>query len=111
MFAGGRIIGGLDALPGEFPYIVSMQWTFLGLSTHTCGGSIISASWVLTAAHCITESPAIGSFAIIAGAHDFNTVQSSEQRIAVQSNIIHPLYQGGVNPHDIALVSFDLNTK
>jgi secreted trypsin-like serine protease len=33
-----HIIGGVNALPGEFPYIVSLQWVLLQSSQHTCGG-------------------------------------------------------------------------
>lgn len=43
-----NIVGGINALPGEFPFIVSLQWVVLGLSTHMCGGSIISPIWVLS---------------------------------------------------------------
>jgi prostasin len=38
----GRIVGGVDAIPGEFPHIVSVQWILLTASTHICGGSILS---------------------------------------------------------------------
>lgn len=40
-----RIVGGVNAIPGEFPYIVSLQWVLLGVSSHVCGGSIIGPSW------------------------------------------------------------------
>lgn len=43
-----NIVGGINALPREFPFIVSLQWVVLGLSTHMCGGSIISPIWVLS---------------------------------------------------------------
>lgn len=46
-----RVVGGSDAPAGAFPFIVSL-WGFTG--SHSCGGSIINAGWVLTAAHCVT---------------------------------------------------------
>ncbi|GFS82969.1 plasma kallikrein [Nephila pilipes] len=44
-----RIVGGADAYKGEFPWAVSVRL----LTTHFCGGVIISKYWVLTAAHCV----------------------------------------------------------
>lgn len=43
-----RIIGGSLADPGQFPYQI-----FLKTEIALCGGSIISADWILTAAHCV----------------------------------------------------------
>ncbi|XP_049957842.1 trypsin-3-like [Schistocerca serialis cubense] len=46
---GGRIISGDLVDVSQHPYMVSLQY----LNKHACGGSIISSSYVLTAAHCI----------------------------------------------------------
>uniref|UniRef100_A0A8C3R0H1 Serine protease 55 n=1 Tax=Cyanoderma ruficeps TaxID=181631 RepID=A0A8C3R0H1_9PASS len=45
---GKRIGTGTDVQPGEFPWLVSIQ----SHGKHICGGTIISALWILTAAHC-----------------------------------------------------------
>ncbi|NWH88265.1 PRS55 protease, partial [Aegithalos caudatus] len=42
---------GPDIQPGESPWLVSIQ----SHGKHICGGSIISALWILTAAHCFAE--------------------------------------------------------
>lgn len=47
-----RIIGGVETLRNEFPFIV----TFARHGKHFCGGSIIAPDWVLTA--CKSISPA-----------------------------------------------------
>ncbi|NWR41106.1 PRS55 protease, partial [Regulus satrapa] len=42
---------GTDVKPGEFPWVVSIQ----SHGRHICGGTIISALWILTAARCFTD--------------------------------------------------------
>ncbi|XP_076301520.1 chymotrypsin-2-like [Lasioglossum baleicum] len=46
-----RIVNGEDAKLGEIPYQVSLQSTTA--KSHFCGGSVIGANYVLTAAHCV----------------------------------------------------------
>lgn len=49
------IVGGSPAAAGEFPFIVS---TLLN-GRHWCGGVLLNANTVLTAAHCVESTPAI----------------------------------------------------
>jgi secreted trypsin-like serine protease len=44
-----RIVGGQEAAVGEWP------WQILLGPNFTCGGSILSSRWVVTAAHCVTS--------------------------------------------------------
>ncbi|NWW73524.1 CTRL protease, partial [Climacteris rufus] len=44
-----RIVNGQNAVPGSWPWQVSLQ-TRTG--SHFCGGSLINQYWVVTAAHC-----------------------------------------------------------
>lgn len=46
-----RIIGGMEAGEGEFPWQVSIQVA----NQHMCGGAILSSWWILTAAHCLNS--------------------------------------------------------
>jgi trypsin len=46
------IVGGTTAAAGEFPYIVSLQRS----GSHFCGGSLLNANTVITAAHCSVSS-------------------------------------------------------
>lgn len=106
------VVGGVNAIPGEFPYIVSLQWVILGSSTHVCGGSILNNVWVLSAAHCLTEIPSVGRLEILAGLHN-QQMPGEAARIGInrQQSIIHPDWVSGgqVGPDDLALVSFKVH--
>ena len=47
------VIGGDDAKLGEFPYIALLGYFFNGgVVYYLCGGSVLNAKYILTAAHC-----------------------------------------------------------
>lgn len=46
-----RMIGGDEAEPDQFKYMVSLQAD----GKHTCGASIIDPQFILTAGHCVME--------------------------------------------------------
>ena len=51
-FRKGRVVGGHDALPGEYCWQVAL---INSLNQYLCGGALIGTQWVLTAAHCVTK--------------------------------------------------------
>lgn len=50
--SGTLIVGGTEAEPGQFPYQVALVEGGL----YICGGVIIDARHILTAAHCVKRS-------------------------------------------------------
>ena len=59
---GSRIVGGIDAKPGSWPWQVLLQGP-RGL----CGGSILAPYWVVTAAHCVNNVKDPASFTLTVG--------------------------------------------
>ncbi|WP_051085277.1 serine protease [Hahella ganghwensis] len=87
-----KIVGGEEAAPGEFPFMVSLQYKGFG---HFCGASLIDDYYALTASHC-TEGESAQQLEVIIGMHNQNDT-SSTQSIQVAEIINHPSY-------DIALL-------
>ena len=59
---GGRIINGVDAKKGVWPWQVLIRF----IEDAHCGGSIIDPFWVVTAAHCIKgKEPLMKEFKVV----------------------------------------------
>ena len=82
--AAPRIIGGEEVTAAEaeanYPWMVSLRGANSG--AHLCGGSLIAANWVLSAAHCFyTEAPE--AVTVYVGDYDLTRIEDTEQRIDV----------------------------
>lgn len=85
-----RIVGGQEVVPHSHPYQAYLLLSLL-LGTSACGGSVISESVVLTAAHCLTN---VRTVTMVAGGHNIQLIEESQQRRTVEAvNLrIHPEY-------------------
>ena len=99
---GAGIVGGIDALINQYPWIVRViarsgdQWYYI------CGGTIISENYVLTAAHCIDAG--YDEYAVIVGDHSNLKTETSQQTIAISQTIKHPKHDSSSVSHDFGLM-------
>jgi secreted trypsin-like serine protease len=62
---GSFVVGGVEATPGEFPWQLSQQRN----GAHSCGASLLSDRYALSAAHCV-DGAAVAILRVVAGLHD-----------------------------------------
>uniref|UniRef100_A0A6I8QPJ5 pancreatic elastase n=1 Tax=Xenopus tropicalis TaxID=8364 RepID=A0A6I8QPJ5_XENTR len=90
-----RVIGGTEVQRNSWPWQVSLQYLSGGSWYHTCGGSLIRANRVLTAAHCVDRAV---SYRVVVGDHNIYQNDGTEQYISVSRIVKHANW----NPNNIA---------
>lgn len=100
------IIGGTEADIADVPWQVGLLYADGGPTQYFaqfCGGSLINASWIVTAAHCVDGMRA-RDLDIVAGMDDLDNWRGPNE-LPANLIVVAPGYDGGVN--DIALVRVD----
>ncbi|XP_055600587.1 LOW QUALITY PROTEIN: trypsin-like [Uranotaenia lowii] len=92
-----RIVNGHPAPAGRFPYQVHLTG-FTNAGALSCGGSVISSTWVLTAAHCQVN---VNSFNIILGSHP---AMPRTRPVPQPRSSSHPNYNPNNLNNDIGLI-------
>ena len=98
-----QIIGGRDASRGEYPWMVALVDADDPdtADAQFCGGTLVHPSWVITAAHCVSQERP-GDLEVIVGGYDLD--DQTVARTAVDAILVHPDFDPWTFDCDIALL-------
>ncbi|GJQ83742.1 hypothetical protein Trydic_g6775 [Trypoxylus dichotomus] len=99
-FRAGKIVGGYNAIPHEFPWMASLSKG----GSHFCGGTLIADRHILTAGHCLCtgigeELISPKGLKIVVAQHDLELTISNTFEMGVEKIIIHPAYSCDENEY------------
>lgn len=101
-----NIVGGQEADVGEYPWQAALMLN-VGSNSNPrlvqfCGGSLIDAEWILTAAHCIEDLIGRTNLFVVIGRHRLSS--SGGETIRISEIVPHPNYNARTSNNDIALL-------
>ena len=103
--AHARIINGTVAPEGSWPFIVSLRHS--ADKGHFCGGSVIAANMILTAAHCVTNpgtTQKIAAASLFVVAKQTRLDQGTGESLQVAQIVINPNYVASTFTGDAAVL-------
>lgn len=100
----GRIVGGWPAKPGQLPWQVALVAAVIQDNERAqfCGGTLISPTWVVTAAHCVDGETQAEQLQVLSG--ELSLRSTAGKRTDVLKVIVHPKWDPKTSDYDIALL-------
>ncbi|XP_068098412.1 chymotrypsin-C-like [Hyperolius riggenbachi] len=98
-----RVVNGEDVVPHSWPWQISLQYQGAsGNWGHTCGGTLITDQWVLTAAHCISSGRV---YRVLLGKHSLETAdEPGSVVVGTEKIIVHEKWSSLLIRNDISLI-------
>ncbi|PNI11081.1 AZU1 isoform 1 [Pan troglodytes] len=96
------IVGGRKARPRQFPFLASIQ----NQGRHFCGGALIHARFVMTAASCFrSQNPGVST--VVLGAYDLRQRERQSRQTFSISSMSENGYDPQQNLNDLMLLQLD----
>ncbi|KAM3872410.1 chymotrypsin-like elastase family member 2A [Diretmus argenteus] len=97
-----RVVGGEDVRQHSWPWQASLQYRSGNNFYHTCGATLISNQWVITAAHCISSR---NTYRVYLGKHSMRSSnEPGSIAISPEKIIVHENWDSYRIRNDIALI-------
>ncbi|XP_052739565.1 trypsin CFT-1-like [Bicyclus anynana] len=105
----GRIVGGSPTTIEKYPFMASMQTSWWpGFYGPTCGGSLITTTTILSAAHCYDIIPSVPNWRALLGSAKASV---DGFRHLISHVILHPNYVRNLWLSDVAIVRLTTPAK
>uniref|UniRef100_H2XNM8 Peptidase S1 domain-containing protein n=2 Tax=Ciona intestinalis TaxID=7719 RepID=H2XNM8_CIOIN len=101
-----RIVGGVDATLGRWPWQGSIR--FISTGTNFCGCSVISNRWLISAAHCTEGIRSASSIEVRLGVTNLLAGEATDVTYRLTSFHDHPDYVSSTFLNDITLLQTSL---
>ncbi|XP_020789111.1 chymotrypsin-C [Boleophthalmus pectinirostris] len=98
-----RVVGGQDVRPHSWPWQISLQYLAGDRWGHTCGGTLVSDQWVLTAAHCIGNR----QYRVALGKNNLLEEENGSIYLGTSKIIVHEDWNSFFIRNDIALIKLE----
>jgi hypothetical protein len=98
----GSIVGGTTAPTGAYPFFVSVQTSG---GSHFCGGTLVSSTRVLTAAHCVDGGVTAAGLRVVIGANKLSAPTPQGEIRNVSAIAINPAWNATTFENDVAILT------